>query len=423
MKETPNASFVDYLTVLMKRRRLIIKTFSISVLCAIIISLIIPPQYTATATILPPNLQQEALLGMLQGSIISTLGGMSGLGSMLPGATTPSDLFAAILESGRISDNIITKYNLKKIFKTRTMDDTYKMLKGITRIRVTPEGIISVSVTWYDKYLATNIANSFIEELDRFNTETAMTTGKKYRIFIEKRLNENLDSLKQAENNLRKFQEEHRTIALDIELQSVIEAIAELKGQIILLEAQKAAVGSPSGTSNLYATNIDRQLRELKKQLAKIEFGDTLQKRKEFGAGFAVPFSQLPEVALEYAGLIRDVKVQETIYELLTQQYEQAKIMELKDTPTVQILDKASPPEKKSTPKRTQIVLLVAFFSIIISIIVSYWLESFEKIKQRTGEYNKWLNIYDKLNKDYNSTKLRVRNFFRKRKRNKGSNL
>jgi tyrosine-protein kinase Etk/Wzc len=241
-----------------------------------------------------------------------------------------------------------------------------------------------------------------------------MTTGKKYRLFLEKRLHENIDSLSVAEEALKTFQEEHRTVALDIELQSVIEAIAQLKGQIILLEVQKAAVGSPGGTSNLYGTNIDRQLRALKKQLAKIELGDTTNVTKEFGAGFAVPFSRLPEVALEYARLLRNVKVQEAIYEILTQQYEQAKIMEVKDTPTVQFLDRASPPEKRSFPRRKLIVLLAAFFSSIFSIIFIFTLEYLHNVKQNTVLYNKWQYIASELKRDYKSIKANIKKWRKK---------
>jgi len=109
--------------------------------------------------------------------------------------------------------------------------------------------------------------------------------------------------------------------------------------------------------------------------------------RKEFGAGFSVPFARLPKISLEYARLLRNLKVQEAIYELLTQQYEQAKIMEAKDTPTVQILDKASPPERKSFPKRGIIIILVFITSFALNFlgicVVLYFNE--EKRKEQSN--------------------------------------
>lgn len=411
MKES--SSFINYLAVVFKWRRFIVKIFVIVALVSAVISLMIPVQYTSTTTILPPNPQQDAMLGLMGFNIAGNMGGFSGLSSMLTGATTASDLFAAMLQSGAIRGQVIRKHGLKKVFKAKTMTDAHEMLDGITKIRISPEGIISVAVTWYDRNLAANIANSYIEELDRFNTETAMTAGKKYRMFIEKRLHENVDSLREAENTLRAFQEEHHTVALEAEIEGVIATIAQLKSEMILLEVKKAAIGSPGDYNNPHIKNINRQLRELNKQLSKIEFGDTLQTKEEFGAGFAVPLSELPEVAVLYARLFRDVEVQAAIYEVLTQQYEQAKIMELKDTPTVQILDKASPPEKKSIPRRGRIVVLASLCSLIFAVSFSFFLEWFEHLKTRPNEYKKLVDIRVKLETDVKNLKNRI---FKRRK-------
>lgn len=400
MKIREQPSFIDYLELIFKRRVFILKTVISVAIAAVIISLCLRHKYTASTTILPPNPQQDMMFGFVNPALTSSLGGASGLTSLLAGGSRPSDLFAAILNSGRITGNIIRKYNLKQVFKAKTNHDAAKQLKEITRIGVTPEGMITVSVTWYDKYLAADIANSYIEELDEFNTETAMTTGKKYRIFIEGRLKETIDTLTMVEERLRKFQEEHHTLILDVEIEKAIETIAELKSQIILLEVKKGALTSSSQTGNPYLHSINRELRELKKQLSKIEFGGNEKKRTGFGAGFSIPFSQLPEVSLEFARLIRDVTVQSAIYELLTQQYEQAKIMELKDTPTVQILDRASPPEKKSAPKRSRIVILTTVLGMILSVVGAFILESLEKTKKYPDRHKKWLDLLDKCRRD-----------------------
>lgn len=400
MKIREQPSFIDYLELIFKRRVFVLKTVISVAITAVIISLCLRNKYTAATTILPPNPQQDMMFGFMNPALTASLGGASGLTSLLAGGSRPSDLFAAILNSGRITGSIIRKYNLKQVFKAKTNHDAAKQLEEITRIGVTPEGMITVSVTWYDKYLAADIANSYIEELDKFNTETAMTTGKKYRIFIAGRLEETMDTLTMVEERFRKFQEEHHTLVLDVEIEKAIETIAELKSQIILLEVKKGALTSSSQTGNPYLYSINRELRELKKQLSKIEFGGNGKKRTGFGAGFSVPFSQLPEVSLEYARLLRDITVQSAIYELLTQQYEQAKIMELKDTPTVQVLDQASPPEKKSAPKRSRIVILTTVLGMILSIVGVFILESLEKTKKYPDRYRKWLDLQDKCRRD-----------------------
>lgn len=404
MKTHKIKPMVYYLEVLVKWRKFIGKNVLIIVLVAAIISLIVPQKYTASATILPPSGEQSTMLGLLSASIPGDLAGLTGMAGVLPGVATPSDLYAAIMTSGSIKGSIIRKYDLKREFKVETMSDAVKALDGITSIQVTPEGLITVAVTYTDKYLAANIANSYLEELDKFNTETAMTVGKRYRLFIEERLNDNLDSLRYAEEMLRKFQEKHRTIALDIEVENAIETIADLKRQIILLEAKKGAIAASSKyeNPNLYA--INKELKELKKQLSKIEFGsnetDTTGKNQEFGIGSFVPFSKIPEVSLEYARLYRNVVVHETIYELLTQQYEQAKIMELKDTPTVQFLDRAGPPEKRSLPKRRVITFIALVLSLLASIFVVFVIDYYQTGGINEQTTNKLKNIFVAIRSD-----------------------
>ncbi len=408
MSSNKISSLLDYFEVIVKWRKMIIRNVIIVTIIAIVISLLLPLQYTSTATILPPNAEQNLMAGLLASGLSTGGTGISNLGATMMGLTTPSDLYAAILKSGNIKSRLVEKYNLKKIFKTKTYHDTYKMLDEVTKIKVSPEGLISVSVTYKDKYLATDLANSYIEELDRFNTETAMTTGKKYRIFVEQRLKDTQDSLTKAEESLRKFQEQHRTVALDIEIQNAIATIAKLKSEIILREVQKGAVASASGFSNPYVTNIEQELRELKRQLAKIEFGTMDTTRKEFGAGFSIPFARLPELSLEYARLLRDVKIQEAVFELLTQQYEQAKIMESKDTPTVQILDRASPPEKRSSPKRTRIVILSALFAFLFCLLYITAAEYLNNLKQNAIVYAKWQKVIKEFKLDFHYYRQKI---------------
>lgn len=388
MKNPGRMHMSQYFQVIWKWRKFVVRNTIVVTIFAAIISLLLVYRYKATATMLPPNPDQEAMFGLMSGFLPGGFPSSfsSALGGMISGISTPSDLYASIMRSTRIKRGIIAKYNLQEEFKTRTMHDTYKALDDITEIDISPEGIISVSVTYKNKVLATNIANSYVEELDKFNTETAMTTGKKYRIFIEERLRSNEDSLAAAEEHLRAFQEKHHTVALETEIEGAIETIAKLKSEMILLEVQKAAIGS-GNFNNPYVRKINQQLRELRRQLDQMEFGDTTVTKKEFGAGFAVPFSELPEVAVEYARLVRDVEVQSAIFEILTQQYEQAKIMEAKDTPTVQFLDRASVPEKRTFPKRTLIVILTFLIALLVNMPLVFLLEYFSEIKKNPQEH------------------------------------
>jgi len=375
----------DYFTVVMKWRRFVFRNVIVVTVITLIVSLVLQFKYTATATILPPNPEQEAMFGIMYGSTIGAtstgLSSLARLSGVMPGFATPSDLYAAIMASGRIKGEIIKKYDLKKEFKAKTMYDAGRALDDITKIEVSPEGIISVSVVYKNKYLATDIANSYVEELDKFNTATTMTVGKKFRLFIEERLKENVDSLVKAEEALRAFKEKHRTVI-----------------------------------DNPYLSGINREIEELKKQLSRIEFGTGREGENRFGAGFSMPFNKLPELSLEYARLFRDVKIQETIYELLTQQYEQAKIMELKDTPTVQFLDRAGVPEKRSYPKRKLLVVLAFLFSLFISIPTVFLLEYLEDVKTHPQKHTIFIKFSNDLSKDFVELKSFFKKIFRRSK-------
>lgn len=397
---------IDYLAVLLKWRKFIIKSITIVLILVLAISFLFKSKYTASTTILPPSFQQNMMMGLMSSGMSSELSALARMGGMFPGATNVSDLFAAILKSSRIMGVVINKYDLKKVFKSRTGEDAMKALNEITSIRVSSEGIISIAVTYKDKVLAANIANSLVEELDRFMTQTAMTTGKKYRIFIEQRLSETEKNLSSVEDSLRTFQEKNRTVSLDIEVKNAIETIAKLKGEIILRQVQKGALSTVSQTDNPYLKNLDLELNEYEKELSKIEFGGL--GGKQYGAGFSIPFVNLPKVTLEYARLVRDVKIQETVFELLTEQYEQAKIMELKDTPTVQVLDYASPPEKKSWPRRGRMLMVTLILTSILSCLCAYFLEYMQSLKQQPEIYNKLTKNINILKDDLRSLKNKI---------------
>lgn len=412
--ENKNNSLTSYLRIVMKWRKMVMRNVVIVTILALIISLFLHPKFTATATVLPPSTDEGTLAGLTGmfsaqaafGTSLSRLG--------FSGLSRPSDLFAAILRSSRIMGEVIKRFDLQKRFKTKTMYDTYKTLSKITKINVTPEGIIEVSVTHQDKRLVADLSNDFIEELDKFNTETRMTMGKRYRIFLEKRLNQTAEDLAAAEDSLRKFKEKHRTVALDEEMRSAIEIIAKLKSEQVVREIQKGAWAGANDEHNPYIQNLNQQIEAIDKQLSAIEFGDKTKNRDEFGAGYSIPFSRLPELALELARLTRDFRVQEAIYELLTQSFEQAKLMELRDTPTVQILDQASPPEKKSWPKRSLIVIFAFVLSMAFSILLVFVLEYNEDVKQNPDRHSEFINFRSQLRSDFNKLKNHLKPHRRK---------
>jgi tyrosine-protein kinase Etk/Wzc len=388
-------SLVTYFHVIAKRHRVIAwNCFAVTVL-AIIISLVLPKKYTATATLLPP-IEEEgiSLLGSLMGG--GALGAAAKLAGITGEAATPSDLMVQILMSRTVRSGVVKDCDLVTAFQAEDSGEAISILDDITVIEPTPEGIISISVKAGDPELVAQIVDAYIRHLDRFNRETMMTRGKHNRIFVEGRLHQVEDELEEAEDRLRAFQEVHKMVSLDEETIQAVQAAARLRGQVIAVEIKLGMLMDYSTEENPELVMVRRELRELKEQLSKMEFGDSSD-NLDFGVGSAIPFSRLPEVAVELARLMRDVEILNAVYSLLTQEYEQAKIAEARDTPTVQVLDPAGVPKDPSFPRKKRIAVAAFGLSLLVGIGWAFLAEYAEKVKQRPEEYRQWCEIVDEL--------------------------
>jgi tyrosine-protein kinase Etk/Wzc len=388
----------DYLKILVKWRRIIVFNVLTITLLSIVISLLLPKKWTAETTILPPSEESSsmAISALLGGGFGGKLGG-GAFSRMLPGMATLSDLFAKELHSRRIIREVIEKNNLLNLYKVKFLGDAIDELKEKTTIKVSPEGIITITVTEKTPELAAQIANSFVEALDRFNREVNMTVGKKNRLFLEDRLKTVKNDLKAAEESLKVFQERHKTASLPDEMSAAIDVISNLKAQIMAKEVQLGMLNEYSSKNNPEIVRLQNEIAQLKKKEREIE--KTGKGKEEFGAGFSIPFSKLPEVSLELIRRKRDMSVQGELFKLLTQQYEQAKIIEVKDTPTVQVLDRATPPERRSFPKRKKLVVIAFLFSVFFSIGLCFLFEYIENIKAK-NEDEEWLDMGKTLTED-----------------------
>ncbi len=362
MKDT--VTLKDIINILLKRKKFIFWFTFIGTIITIGITLILPIKYTSTASILPPSGKKTSLMGAFSSMLSSGLSSIPNIAQLGMSPSSP-DIFAKILESVSIRKKIIDEFDLMKYFKVKYLIDALKALGSATNIHVTQEGIIEISVTLRDKKLAANIANAYIQELDKFNKNINMTQGRKYRIFVEKRLQDESKVLNMAENKLRDYQKKHKTFEVDEELKKIIDVYADLKANLIEKEIQKKAYEKISPT-NPYTQYLEDEIAGVKKEIYKLESGKS---SSGWGAGFGTPFEQIPDVYAELANLMKNVEIHQAIYEFLLQQYEQAKIEEAKDTPTVQFLDRATPSEKKSFPKRGKIVIATFIVLLIVSMI------------------------------------------------------
>jgi len=366
--------------VLLARRKRILANFVIVFLLSAVISLIMPQTFRVTATIIPPAPQQN--LGMLN-AITSTLplGGL-GFGQM----DYESMTLLVILNSRTVKEDVIKKFNLMKFYDVETMEDALETLGANTLFDFDDEGTISitadVSTGWFSgeeeddqvKQLATDIANFFIADLDSVNKKLKTEQARFQRIFLEKRHNENIRVLKEAENMLKTFQEEHRVVSLPDQTRAAIEAAAAIEIQIQTNEIRLEVLEKTISPAHPEIERMRNETSGLKSKLTEMQAGS----RDEM----VFPgFSEIPDLTVQLLRLKRDVEIQNALFAFLTQQYEEAKIQEAKDTPTLQVVDWAVKPEKKHEPNRAIFVIFFSFLSIVLTSLYIIYKPAFAALR------------------------------------------
>ena len=387
--EEDEVNLLDYWRVIRKQRRMLIRLFCSAILLAMVVSLLLPKVYESTASILPQIDSKEGLGGLGSLLALSGSGGAGGAGALaqglgitLPGMpATPTDIFTAMLKSRIMADAVIKQFDLMKLYNDKTMQDARKDLESDTKITVSKEKVIKVTVEAKSPQLASDIANFYVANLDRLNRTLNVTKSGQNRVFIEKRLVDTKANLAKAEEALREFQTKNKAVHLEAQGRAAIEAAAMIQAQISATEVQLQVMESYLTPDNPEVVRMRSGLGELKKQLALLEFGKS-GKGQLPGDRMHPAFITVPSLVLEYARLLREVKVQEALYTMLTSQYEQAKIAEARDTPSVQVLDQGVPAEKKSKPIIWLNMLIAGVLALFLGIFLAFFLEYLERVKR-----------------------------------------
>jgi tyrosine-protein kinase Etk/Wzc len=380
-------NLLDYWRVVRKHIRLIIVLYVIAVLATMGYSLWTPKIYEATATVLAPDERGVRGLGL------TTALAASGVAQATPGLSMPSltpqrDTFVSILKSRTMGQDVVQRFDLQERFQAPFLSDAIRRLSGMTTVTSTKEGEISVTVEETDPQLAAEMANFYVTRLDQMITRFATTEASKQCVFIADRLTETEHELYRAEEALRQFQEANKVIALQDQARGAVETAAHLKGEIMASEVQLEVMRKFATDANPEVVKVKQRIQEIKHHLSGMQYGkgwvlpaenrNPGEPRNEIH----IPFAQVPELGLELARLMLDVKVQETVYTLLTQQLEQAKIAEARDMPTVQALDRAVPADRKSKPKTIFNMAVAGITSLFVGILLAFFIEYVAGVKQ-----------------------------------------
>lgn len=364
--ESDEVNLIKFLDVVVRRRNVILKTTLLIGLLSIIASFCMRDVYTATAKVLPP--QKDSV-----GGLAALLGQLGGLASGLGGST---DLYFGILKSRSVADSVIQRMDLFKIYRTKDWESTRQKLEKNTKLKLNiKDGIITISASDHDPLRAAILANTFVDELQKKSLQLNLTKAGVERSFLEKRLQLVKQDLKTAEIEMKNFQEKYKTVKADSQVAAAIEGIARLKAEIVAKEVQLAALRNSMTDESVEVGNLLAGLSRLRKQLSS---ASGVQEH-----GSVIPsVGNAPSIGVEYVRRLRDLKIQEALFEQLTKQFELSKINEARDSSSMQILDVAVVPTKKSDPNRVLIFVLGILTGLLCSIIIAFIQEYISKLPQ-----------------------------------------
>ncbi len=374
--EEDEINLLDIFLVLLRRKWLIISIVLLAIAVSVAVSLLLPLRYTATARILPPKESSPGISGLFSGAG-SAFGGLAG---SLLGGQSSADLYVGILESRSVADRVVKDFKLQQVYDKKYLEDTYKELANKTNIDVSRKTqVISVAVEDRDPKRAADMANTYLDALDQINRRVNISEGHRKRVFLEKRLKKVKGDLADAESALELFEQKYGVVSIDDQAKAAIEGAAKIKAEIISAQTELEVLKQFGTERQNEAVMLKAKIAELKYQLGRIEKGDLPGKKEK--NKFFIPFSEIPTLGMNLARLMREAKIQEEVFKLITTQYEMAKIEEAKDMDTIQILDRAVPPDKKSSPKRALIVILSTVVAFFLAIFLAFFLEYLGRVK------------------------------------------
>src|SRR6267154_2651312 len=340
-------------------RVFILRAAGISLVLSTLIAFLIPKRFRSAARLMPPDQGSSGLsmLAAASGSIGAQFG--PGLGSMagdLLGIKSSSDLFIGILQSRTVQDDLINKLDLKKVYSVQRMEDARDHLSNLTNLSADRKsGIITIEVVDSSPKRAAVIAAEYINELNRVVIQLNTSAAHRERVFLEDRLTQVKQDLQSAEKNFSEFASKNTALDIPTQGKAMIEAVATLEGQLFTAQTELQTLKQVYSDGNLRVRATQARVGEIQRQLQKLggKFDDGAGHSEHGDQSIYPSIRQLPLLGVSYADLYRSTKVQEAIFQTLTQEYEDAK-----ETPSVKVLDPPDVPEKKSFPPRLLIITL-----------------------------------------------------------------
>jgi tyrosine-protein kinase Etk/Wzc len=368
-------SLINILIALARHKMLLILLPLATAVIAALISIVLPNAYKANTKLLPPQQAQSSA-----STILSQLGGVAGLGAGIAGLKSPNDLYIGMLRSRTVADRIIARFDLKKLYETPSQEAARKYLEENTIINSGKDGLITIEVEDKNQKLVADLANAYVDELLRLTRSLAVTEASQRRLFLEKQQ-------EMAKN--KKAKAERGVISVDAESRAIVETVARLKAQISAKEIELNSMRAFLTPTNPEFRRIQEELTSLNAELSKLQNGR--------GNVETSDPPQSKQSGLENIQLLRDMKYNQMLYELLAKQYEIARMDEAKDPSVIQVLDRAVAPERKFKPKRAIIVIMSTFVAFLMSLFLVMFIELKKKALSSPDVANGWQEFKSSL--------------------------
>lgn len=376
----PSSNLPPRVLRILRWKQWIITNTLIVAAAAVVISLVIPEWYLSKTTVFPP--ERETGVAPVLGSdsddrlSMSLMSSLIGAGSYeMPLFASPSDIMRRILGSRTLGERIIEKHDLLTRYKVDRMDDALKILKARMKVFVGREGVVTVTMLDTDPQLAADLANDAIRIMDDIQREQRHSVAGTAREFIQRRLADTRVRLAAAEDSLLAFQKRTGIVAPESQTEAFVESVAELTGRRMALEVQLETLREISGPEHPRVARLESDIRVLNEALAKLGAGPGGTASEGGRSGSGESLGSFSDLMLEYQRLLREVRVQETLQEYLVTRHEYYRIEEVRDTPTVQVLDEARPAEKKTKPIRWLICVVSTLLAFGVSLVFFHELE------------------------------------------------
>jgi capsule polysaccharide export protein KpsE/RkpR len=371
----------EQLRLLWDRRRFFSRAAAIGLIFSTIIAFLIPKSYTSTTQLMPPDSQSASSMAMMAAMAAKAGGGLAGMAGDLLGVKSSGAMFIGVLRSQTSQDRLIQQFDLRKIYGKRLVTDARTRLDENTSISEDRKsGIIAISVTDRSPERAAALASAYVNQLNSLVAELNTSSAHRERVFLEERLKVAKLDLDNASSQFAKFSSENNTLDIQQEGKAMLDAAGNIAGEMIAAQSQLEGLRQIYTDNNPRVRSLNARVAELRKQLEKLggtqgngadpKARQTADHPARQAAGMPYPtIRSLPLLGVKYGEYYRRAKIQETVYELLTQQYELAKVQEAKETPSVKVLDNARVPEKKSFPPRLLIMFVGTLLVFSVSVV------------------------------------------------------